>query len=205
MIITDDVARVENGNSFGITASKGTKFLDLAGRDDAPPHGGVVQTIPTTVGQHYSFSMDLGTFQDIPIAAGPITVTVSIGSTSRTFTHNPTGSGNQWAGYGFDFTAETAQTTVTIQGIIGSAYIGLDNVSVVSLSGAQNVTIDAYAGLTITGPIGTTYRVQYTLDLNSPSWINLADIVLSESPYIYFDPVAIKKTPKRFYRAFVAP
>ena len=87
-----------------------------------------------------------------------------------------------------------------------STHHGIDNWSVfIGDAEPPSATIAAYAGVQITGTIGATYRIQYTLDLANPSWTNLADIVLPASPYTYFDPLPISATPKRFYRVSVAP
>ena len=60
--------------------------------------------------------------------------------------------------------------------------------------------IAMHTGIQITGTVGETYRIEYTLDLTTPNWITLADIVLPTSPYTHFDPVPVSLTPKRFYR-----
>ena len=62
------------------------------------------------------------------------------------------------------------------------------------------VQIAAYIGLQVSGTVGATYRVEYTLDLATPNWLPIAEFVLPKSPYTYFDPVPINQTPKRFYR-----
>jgi hypothetical protein len=67
-----------------------------------------------------------------------------------------------------------------------------------------------YAGLTITGAIGTVYSVEYVTDLaqtNTPSaWRCLEYLQLPASPYLWADKSA-PPTAKRFYRvvAFTAP
>ena len=59
-----------------------------------------------------------------------------------------------------------------------------------------------YAGLTLSGSIGTTYEIQYSSDLNGASWQALADITLTSSPFLYVDTNSASG-PKRFYRALV--
>lgn len=59
-----------------------------------------------------------------------------------------------------------------------------------------------YAGLTLSGSVGTTYEIQYSSDLNGTNWQPLADITLTNSPYLYFDTNSAS-APKRFYRALV--
>jgi formylglycine-generating enzyme required for sulfatase activity len=64
--------------------------------------------------------------------------------------------------------------------------------------------IQVYAGLTITGSVGTVYSIDYVTDLaqtNTPSaWRCLEYLQLSASPYLWADKSA-PATVKRFYRA----
>jgi formylglycine-generating enzyme required for sulfatase activity len=70
--------------------------------------------------------------------------------------------------------------------------------------------IQTYAGLTITGSVGTVYSVEYVTDLarsNNPSaWRCLEYLQLPASPYLWADKSA-PATGRRFYRAreFPAP
>ena len=66
--------------------------------------------------------------------------------------------------------------------------------------------IQPYAGLTITGTVGTVYSVEYVTDLaltNTPSaWRCLEFVQLPASPYLWTDKSAAA-TGQRFYRAVV--
>jgi hypothetical protein len=62
--------------------------------------------------------------------------------------------------------------------------------------------VHMYAGLTLSGTVGTTYEIQYSTNLNSTNWQPLADITLTNSPCLYFDTNSAS-APKRFYRAVV--
>jgi len=70
--------------------------------------------------------------------------------------------------------------------------------------------IQTYAGLTITGAVGTVYSVEYVTDLaqtNTPSaWRCLESLRLPASPYLWADQ-SVPATGKRFYRVvvFAAP
>ena len=59
-----------------------------------------------------------------------------------------------------------------------------------------------YAGLTLSGSIGTSYEIQYSSNLASTNWQHLADITLTNSPYLYFDTNSTSAST-RFYRAMV--
>ena len=69
---------------------------------------------------------------------------------------------------------------------------------------ACGTQIQTYAGLTITGAVGTVYSVEYVTDLaqtNNPSaWRCLEYLQLPASPYLWADKSA-PATGQRFYRA----
>ena len=121
-----------------VTPFDGSFFLDLQGDGDFnPPYGGVAQTLTTVAGQQYEFTFNLGTEQDAasPATHGPISVQAAAGSVSLPFTFNPGGTGTQWGQFGFDFTASSSSTLISIIGTTtaGGAYIGLDLVSVTAV------------------------------------------------------------------------
>ncbi len=68
--------------------------------------------------------------------------------------------------------------------------------------------IQTYAGLTITGTVGTVYQIQYVTDFaqtNTPNaWRCLEFVQLPANPYLWADKSA-PATGKRFYRAVVFP
>jgi formylglycine-generating enzyme required for sulfatase activity len=72
------------------------------------------------------------------------------------------------------------------------------------------LNLQLYAGLSITGAVGTVYQIQYVTDLaqtNTPSaWRCLEFLQLPASPYLWADKSA-PATGRRFYRAveFAAP
>jgi formylglycine-generating enzyme required for sulfatase activity len=66
--------------------------------------------------------------------------------------------------------------------------------------------VQIYAGLTVTGAVGTVYSIEYVSDLaltNNPSaWRCLEFLQLPASPYLWADKSA-RATARRFYRAVV--
>jgi hypothetical protein len=75
----------------------------------------------------------------------------------------------------------------------------------VGLGDVLALDVELLAGLTITGLVGETYRVEYTTDLNEPhAWHPLTTLVLPTSPYRYLLD-SISAGPKRFYRAVQTP
>src|SRR3989442_896596 len=73
-----------------------------------------------------------------------------------------------------------------------------------------SLDIHIYAGLTITGALGTVYQIQYVPDLaltnNASAWRCLEFLQLPASPYPWADKSTLA-TGRRFYRAveFAAP
>jgi formylglycine-generating enzyme required for sulfatase activity len=80
--------------------------------------------------------------------------------------------------------------------------------SQVSAQTPAQVGIQTYAGLTITGAVGTVYSVEYVSNMaqtNTPSaWHCLEFLQLPASPYLWADR-SVPATGKRFYRARVFP
>src|ERR1700747_220999 len=69
------------------------------------------------------------------------------------------------------------------------------------------LNLQLYAGLSITGAVGTVYSVEYCIDLaQTTSWRSRECLQLPASPYLWVDKSA-PTTDHRFYRAavFAAP
>src|SRR5690242_13239343 len=72
---------------------------------------------------------------------------------------------------------------------------------------AAGLGIQTYAGLSITGAVGTVYSVEYATDLGQTNeWRCLTFLQLPATNYLWFHPTALA-TGKRFYRSvqFGAP
>ncbi|HEY4234256.1 MAG TPA: DUF642 domain-containing protein [Lacipirellulaceae bacterium] len=137
-----------------ITPFDGSFFLDLQGDGTfSAPYGGVMQTLTTVSGQQYHLAFNLGTEQSAssPATHGPISVTATAGSTSLPFTFDPGGTGTQWGEFGFDFTASSSSTPISIVGAVttGGAYIGLDLVSVTLVPEPSTVALSACGALAL--------------------------------------------------------
>ena len=50
---------------------------------------------------------------------------------------------------------------------------------------SADMSIAQYAGVTISGTIGCTYEIDYTINLNNPTWIPLITNTLSSNPYLF--------------------
>ena len=153
-----ELAWITTPNSYGLTTPYGSYFLDLTGYHDSSPYGGVTQSLATTNGASYHLSFSLGADQSNSSYAGPVGATASAGATSQSFTFTPgvDSAGNQWATFGFDFTATGTSTPVTITGILstGGQYIGLDNVSVTPNSPVPEVSMTVSLGLLLALGLG---------------------------------------------------
>ena len=167
----DGVAWLSNANSYGLTAETGNYFVSLAGYRDNAPYFGVSQTVATTVGQTYALTFYLGVDNSSVYYTGPIGVSVTAGPATQTIENvSPTGTGNQWVAETVDFTATAASSTISIQGVQGGDYIGLDNVSLVQTgngaTGTNLITNGDFAepsinpvGVSVTaGPVTTTFN-----------------------------------------------
>ena len=67
------------------------------------------------------------------------------------------------------------------------------------------LSLQTYAGLSITGAVGKVYTVQYNTDLaQADGWRGAGVVQLASSPYLWFDGSA-PATGRRFYRAVAGP
>jgi hypothetical protein len=90
-------------------------------------------------------------------------------------------------------TASLGSYTVFISNATGNATSTPAKLSFLSLQ--------MYAGVTLEGPVGTVYRIDYTTNLSAPvTWTTLTTVTLTASPQDYVD-FSSKGQPKRFYRA----
>lgn len=130
-VVTDTTAWVGPLNPFGLSASDGSYFLDLANYQPGGPFAGMQQTIATVQGATYSLSFNLGgsTFW-----GRPDSITASAAGTSENFATPRTGTDNDWYHETMQFVAMSASTLVTFQGVTGNNYVGLDNASVELIS-----------------------------------------------------------------------
>lgn len=124
---------LDSSELIGNTASDGDYWLDLTGRHDFIPFGGVQQTINTLSGQSYTLEFDLGSSTQY----GPSAITASAGSISETFIITNPSSTDAWDHFAMPFTANSEKTTISLTGIqvtdSQTIYIGLDNVTVTAV------------------------------------------------------------------------
>jgi hypothetical protein len=126
-----DVTWIGPANPYGVSAADGSFFLDLSGFHDAAPYGGVSQSFPTTIGQIYSLSFEVGGHTGFDPAALP-SVAVAITGNSNTVCSVSSKGSNLWQLFKLTFNASATNTTLTFTGANTNnlAFIGLDNVVV---------------------------------------------------------------------------
>ncbi len=143
-VVADQLAWIDAGNPWGLSAQDGTRFLDLTAYPTGAPFGGISQNIATIVGQEYELSFYLGTYTQ-RWGGPPVSVSASAGSASQTFTVSTTSTTSTWSPFTMNFTATAPTTAVTLIGSAGYQYIGVDNVSVVGLGGSPVPEPGSYA------------------------------------------------------------
>jgi len=126
-VVGDVTSWIGTGNPWGLSASDGARFLDLTDYAPGVPFGGVTQTIATQAGATYRLSFDLGSSTYWGRVSA---VQASAGGSSASFTGAASGGNDDWESFSMLFTAASGSTAVTLQGLTGQWYIGLDNVAV---------------------------------------------------------------------------
>lgn len=92
--------------------------------------------------------------------------------------------------------------TVIVTSAAGSV---TSNPAILIVGGAPELSLHWYAGVTLTGTPGLNHRLEYQDALSSSTnWLILTNLMLLESPYLFFD-IESTNTPKRYYRAVIAP
>lgn len=180
-VTNDQIGWISNGNAYGPSSPFGAFLLDLTGVHDNSSFGGVTQTISTTPSQAYTLSLWLGADQAHSVNSGTKSVSVSAGTASTVFTFVPSGAGNQWGRFSFDFVASSSSTPITIVGTSagsGYQYLGLDSVAVVPAT-TVSVAPSIASGLFITAfpiPASGHLSVSFSLPSSAPGTVELLDL-----------------------------
>jgi len=166
---------------------------------------GVRTTFRADVGSFYelAFSLRPGNCK-LCVSPAPLRVTISGNSTSI-----PLVSG--WTRRTIQFFATNSVNTLEFLNPSSPSdfkQFGLDEISVTKLPGVT-LGVRFYPGVIVEGFIGQKYQIQAAPDLNSPVWVTLTNIFLTNSPYIFIDadPARPLDYPpsKRIYRALQVP
>ena len=65
--------------------------------------------------------------------------------------------------------------------------------------------IHMYAGITLYGPVGAAFNIQYSTNLaDTNAWTSLTNVVLPASPFLFIDPDSAASS-HRFYRSEYVP
>lgn len=150
--------------------------------------------------------------QCLTVLSPPVNQLLNVGS-NVTFSVRATGTSPltyKWLYNGTPIVGATTAALVVTNA--GYDQIGFYSVVVSNACTTTNLTatlsfldLKMYAELTLAGPVGTKYEVQYLNDIhNTNEWRTLATVTLPNSPYLWFD-VESGTLPKRFYRAVLVP
>lgn len=155
-VFNDQIAWGTTPNFTPITAQDGLKFLDLQDPGATPaPYGGVTQTISTTMGQLYRLTFYIGLLENNsfdPNLGGPITIRAAAGATSGDFVFAaPANSGMHWMPFDLDFTATSASTAISLLGIGGENFLGVDNASVTAVPEPSTLILGTLAAIGLIG------------------------------------------------------
>jgi hypothetical protein len=143
-VVTDQLAWIDTGNPWGLSAQDGNRFLDFTAYPTGAPFGGVSQNLATITGQQYQLSFYLGSYT-ARWGGPPVSILASAGGTSQTFTVSTTSAVSTWTPFSMLFTATSANTAIALIGSAGFQYIGLDNVSVDAIAGSAVPEPGTYA------------------------------------------------------------
>ena len=130
-------------------------------------------------------------------------VTLSVGATGGGLSY-------QWRLNGTNLVGATG-ATLTLNSL-NAGQAGVYSVVVSNAAGMVTsssatlslLSLNMYAGLTIVGAVGGNYQIDYRNDLNNTNWLNLTNVVLPSSPYLFID-TASPQDLRRFYRAVLVP
>jgi len=141
------------------------------------------------------------------ITSQPSSTSVNPGGNATFTVTDPAGSWVQWYRDGKPIAGANSPSYTT--SIVGTYYaiVGNSSGSVVSGSVTLSTTsIALYAGLTVTGPVGTSYTIQYTTSLSgTPVWTTLGSLTLTSSSMLYLDTTTAANQALRYYRAVPQP
>ncbi|HEY1615696.1 MAG TPA: DUF642 domain-containing protein [Rhizomicrobium sp.] len=128
-VTTNQLAWIGPLNPFGLTAPDGNYFLDLTSYGDSGTYGGISQMISTVAGQSYELTFDLG---GSTTYGASDSLTACAGGTCSVFSITATGT-NDWLAERLSFTGTGGLMTISLVGLSGENYIGLDDVAVTSV------------------------------------------------------------------------
>src|SRR2546425_11867738 len=61
-VVTDQLAWIDAGNPWGLSAQEGNRFLDFTAYPAGAPFGGISENLATITGQQYQLSLYLGSY-----------------------------------------------------------------------------------------------------------------------------------------------
>jgi hypothetical protein len=154
-----------------------------------------------------------GKCQVATITAPPQNQTALVGS-SVSFTVSAAGPSlsYQWFFNGTNALAEATNSMLLLTNIIlsqsGSYSVVVSNSAGAVFSTAAALTVNPIQGIvmpiTLSGTIGSSWRIDYVNDLGTSNWATLATVTLTNLSQVYLDTSALSQ-PQRFYRVVPLP
>ena len=201
-----------NGNPFGPRTPYGSLFVDLTGYHDSEPYAGITQTLATTSNQTYRLTFALGADGNVETYRGPMSVSVTAGAASNSFTFTATEPGNSWGVFTMEFVAESASTLLAFIGTAsaGGAYLGIDNVSVM----AHDPTLKMEGLEAMENSIrfrfptvaGRTYSIESCENLEAGTWeIVPGTETTGTGSSVQITIPRLSSQPRQFYRVKAMP
>jgi hypothetical protein len=163
---TSEIAWFQSGQA-GITTVAGNYALDLTGFCDGGSgcpsgglYGGISQSISTVIGTTYQLDFLGGTYS---LNSSAPTLVATAGSNVESFTLTTTSvTSGIWQSYSFEFVATSSNTEIAFSGSGGAVgqtfYLGLDNISVNSVSAVPLPTPIWLFGSALIGFLGLNRR-----------------------------------------------
>ncbi|HEY9172406.1 MAG TPA: HAF repeat-containing protein [Verrucomicrobiae bacterium] len=210
------------GQGFILTGGQKTYVGTLGGNDTGAHRinntGTVIGNSMTGGGQYHAFVYHHGTIRDLGTLGGASSAIGGINSQGLIVGEARNSQGNLRAfiyrnGVMLDLNnfippasgwVLTSATAINDSGRIVGAGQYNGQTRAFLLIPDNDLSIALYAGLTINGIVGRTYRIDY-LDAVTPSstWLELTNIVLPTTPYLFLDarPLAYQ----RYYRSVLLP
>lgn len=91
---------------------------------------------------------------------------------------------------------------------VSNMYGGTVSTEATLLVNPAGISLGVYPGLTITGAIGKSFVIQYSVNLRQSNWTTITNVTLSQPTMIWFDStdnISDGTQPRRYYRVMAIP
>jgi choice-of-anchor C domain-containing protein len=187
-------------------AASGGQSLDLSGIFDLA--GTIYQDLSTTPGRFYQIRFALaGNPDNAAVKSLKVFWDTNTLATLDFDTTGHSAADMGWVYYEYTVIAAGPVSRLKFQSLTFNA-LGpvLDDISVTETTAPEGpiLGVNLFAGLTIAGPVGATYRIEAASQLNTNEWSALTNIQIATSPFLWID-LQSSNAQKKFYRAIQVP